>query len=134
MRVFLATAALTILSPFASAETAASTQDVYACATIETDAERLSCYDSAVGRLKAAEDAGEVATVTREEVEQVKKDSFGFSIPSLPKLALPKLGGGDNEGNYAKRGKRENEFAQKSRRDAGKRSGLAADRRRKRLH
>jgi len=78
------------------AETPASTADVYACATITDDTGRLDCYDNAVGRLKAAEDAGEVATITRDEVEQVKRDSFGFSIPSLPKLALPKLGGGDD--------------------------------------
>ena len=80
------------------ADEPASTQDVYACAALETDADRLACYDTAVGRLKAAEDAGEVATVTRAEVEQVKRDSFGFSIPSLPKLALPKLGGSDDDG------------------------------------
>ena len=65
-----------------------STSDVYACKEIATDAERLACYDAAVGRLKAAEDAGEVKTFTRKEVEEVKRDSFGFSIPSLPKLAF----------------------------------------------
>ena len=94
-RVFLAT--LFVSLP-AVAEGPASTTDVYACASIEDDAGRLACYDNAVGRLKAAEDAGEVATITREEVEQVKRDSFGFSIPALPKLALPKLGGGDDDG------------------------------------
>lgn len=71
---------------------AATTDAVYACAGIATDAERLACYDGAVGRLKAAEDSGELATVSREEVEQVRKESFGFAIPSLPSLALPKLG------------------------------------------
>lgn len=73
------------------AETA-STDAVYACASIAADTERLACYDGAVGRLKAAEESGELATVSREEVEQVRKESFGFSIPSLPSLALPKLG------------------------------------------
>ena len=96
MRVFLATASFALITLPSVGETPASTGDVYACSAIQTDAERLNCYDLAVGRLKAAEDAGEVATVTREEVEQVKRDSFGFSIPSLPKLALPKLGGGDD--------------------------------------
>ena len=70
-----------------------STEDVYACAGISTDAERLACYDAAVGRLKAAEDAGEVTTVTRAEVEKVQRESFGFSIPSLPSFALKKSGG-----------------------------------------
>lgn len=69
-----------------------STEDVYACTAIEADAERLACYDAAVGRLQAAEEAGEVTTVTRKEVEQVQKDSFGFSIPSLPSIVLGKSG------------------------------------------
>jgi len=75
-----------------------STSDVYACKEIVTDAERLACYDAAVGRLKAAEDAGEVKTFTRKEVEEVRRDSFGFSIPSLPKLAF---GGKDADGKDA---------------------------------
>ena len=65
-----------------------STSDVYACKDIAADTERLACYDAAVGRLKAAEEAGEVKTFTREDVEQVKRESFGFAIPSLPKLAF----------------------------------------------
>nr|WP_321441906.1 hypothetical protein [uncultured Hyphomonas sp.] len=72
-----------------------STSDVYACKEIAADTERLACYDAAVGRLKAAEEAGEVKTFTRKEVEEVKRDSFGFSIPSLPKLAF---GGKDDSG------------------------------------
>ncbi len=96
MRTHFASFAILALALPALAESPVSTGDVYACAEIESNEERLACYDTAVGRLKAAEEAGEVATVTREEVEQVKKDSFGFSIPSLPKLALPKLGGDDD--------------------------------------
>ena len=72
----------------------ASTSDVYACAAQSDDTARLACYDAAVGRLKAAEDAGEVTTISRSDVEKVRRDSFGFSIPSLPKLAMPKMGNG----------------------------------------
>ncbi|MEQ9437038.1 hypothetical protein [Hyphomonas sp.] len=95
-RFLSAIAAICLVSMPALAEDV-STDDVYACAGISTDAERLACYDAAVGRLKAAEDSGEVTTITRSEVEQVKRDSFGFSIPSLPSLALRKSGGGDEE-------------------------------------
>lgn len=98
--LLISTSALAIILP-SHAETPASTAEVYACAAIEDDTGRLECYDNAVGRLKAAEDAGEVATVTRAEVEQVKRDSFGFSIPSLPKLALPKLGSSDEDGQIS---------------------------------
>lgn len=95
-RFLSAIAAICLVSMPALAEDV-STDDVYACAGISTDAERLACYDAAVGRLKAAEDSGEVTTITRSEVEQVKRDSFGFSIPSLPSLALRKSGSGDKE-------------------------------------
>jgi|TARA_R100000935_G_scaffold56419_1_gene87916 hypothetical protein len=67
-----------------------STDDVYACTSVAEDADRLACYDAAVGRLQEAEAAGDVTTVTRKEVEQVRQDSFGFSIPSLPSLMIGK--------------------------------------------
>ncbi|MFT5775126.1 hypothetical protein [Hyphomonas sp.] len=98
-RFLSAIAAICLVSMPALAEDV-STDDVYACVGISTDAERLACYDAAVGRLKAAEDAGEVTTITRSEVEKVNRDSFGFSIrslPSLPSLALKKNGGSDKE-------------------------------------
>lgn len=75
----------------------ASTTSVYACIDVADDLERLACYDAAVGRLKAAEETGDVVTVTREQVEEVKRDSFGFSLPSLPKLVMPKLGSDDED-------------------------------------
>ncbi len=64
----------------------ASTKDVYACKAIATASERLACYDAAVGRLEAAEKSGDVTTVSRADVEKVKRESFGFKIPSLPSI------------------------------------------------
>lgn len=94
MRAILAAPALLLLTPFAMADDDnVSTSAIYACAEQADDLARLACYDTAVGRLKAAEDAGEVTTISRAEVEEVRRDSFGFSIPSLPKLAMPKFGG-----------------------------------------
>ena len=91
----LAIAAVFSLAALPALAEEVSTSDVYACKAIASDAERLACYDAAVGRLKAAEEAGEVKTFTRKDVEQVKRESFGFSIPSLPKLAF---GNKDDEG------------------------------------
>jgi hypothetical protein len=95
-RFLSASVAICLLSLPAIAENV-STGDVYACAAISGDEERLSCYDAAVGRLKAAEESGEVTTITRSDVEKVKRESFGFSIPSLPSLALKKSGAPDTE-------------------------------------
>lgn len=93
MRALFAAPALFLLTPVATADEAnVSTSAVYACADEVDDMARLACYDAAVGRLKAAEEAGEVTTISRADVEEVKRDSFGLSIPSLPKLAMPKLG------------------------------------------
>jgi hypothetical protein len=63
--------------------------DVYACAATADDAARLACYDSAVGRLRAAEEEGRVVAVDREQVAILERDSFGFSLPSLGSL-LPR--------------------------------------------
>lgn len=78
-----------------AAAQSASLENVLACKAIEAPLERVACYDEAVGRLEAAEAAGEVAVVTRADVEKVQRESFGFSIPSLP--ALTGFGGGDKK-------------------------------------
>ena len=70
-----------------------STSEIYACAEIADDAERLTCYDETVGRFEAAEAAGEVTTISKAEIEEIKEDSFGFSLPSIPRIVMPKLGG-----------------------------------------
>lgn len=62
----------------------ATLENVLACKAIEAPLERVACYDEAVGRLEAAKAAGEVTVVTRADVEKVRRESFGFSIPSLP--------------------------------------------------
>jgi hypothetical protein len=66
---------------------------VYACAEIAGTAERLACYDAAVGRLRTAETTGEVAVLDAERVQTVQREAFGFSMPSLPRLRLPGGGG-----------------------------------------
>lgn len=90
---FLAATLAASLVALPALSQAASTKAIYDCAAISDDAARLTCYDTAVGNLKSAEEAGEITTVSRSDVEKVQRESFGFSIPSLPKLALPKLGG-----------------------------------------
>ena len=74
-----------------------STEAIYACAEISDNVERLACFDETVGTFQAAEKAGEVTTISRAEVEELEKESFGFSIPSLPKNVLPKFGNSDKD-------------------------------------
>lgn len=63
---------------------------LYACGQIQTDAERLACYDAAVGRLQQAERSGEMIVVDRVQAQEIQRDSFGFNLPSITRL-LPSL-------------------------------------------
>ncbi|MFN4185287.1 MAG: hypothetical protein ACK4M6_10910 [Hyphomonas sp.] len=79
--LFAASGAATALAQEASLDA------VLACRAIEDPAERVGCYDAAVGRLEQAQAQGEVKIITRAEVEKVQRESFGFRIPSLPSFA-----------------------------------------------
>ena len=74
-----------------------STKAIYACSEITDDTERLRCYDDTVGRFAAAEAAGEVTTISKAEIDEIREDSFGFSLPSIPRIVMPKLGGGQTD-------------------------------------
>lgn len=50
------------------------------CTTIEANAARLACFDAAAARLAAA---GEVAIVSRQDVEQNQRRLFGFNVTGL---------------------------------------------------
>ena len=99
MRRFLVMSiAIAALGSTAFAQTPASTPqaltDVYACAQVQDGAQRLQCYDSAVGRLRQAETQGQVVAVDRQQAREIERDAFGFNLPSFSRL-LPNLDGGD---------------------------------------
>jgi len=66
-----------------AAERAQVLQAVTACRKIQDPAERVACYDKAVDALDVAEKKGDVVVVSREHVEQARKQAFGFNLPSL---------------------------------------------------
>ncbi len=65
--------------------------DIYTCAKISEDAKRLACFDEKIAVLKVKDDKKEFVAIDAEAVQELKRESFGFSLPSLPKLALPSL-------------------------------------------
>lgn len=69
--------------PAQSQGTPRATDEVYRCADIESDADRLSCFDAAVRTLRAAEDAGVVRTVDTASIREIEREAFGFSLPNL---------------------------------------------------
>lgn len=56
------------------------------CREISADAERLACFDDAASALEQAEAKGDVVVIDREQARQVRKQAFGFSLPSLSLL------------------------------------------------
>jgi hypothetical protein len=88
---------ITFLCASASpARAAEPLENLYSCSAIVADAARLACYDAAIGRLKSAEQSGDVTVVDAAKVKDLQRESFGFALPSLPKLLLPHFGGGKN--------------------------------------
>ncbi|MDX2234393.1 MAG: hypothetical protein NW200_07830 [Hyphomonadaceae bacterium] len=71
---------------------------VYACADIADATARLACFDAAVTQLKTAETQGEFTAVDAAGVRRIEREAFGFALPSLPRLAMPRLGGGGGGG------------------------------------
>jgi hypothetical protein len=64
---------------------------IYACAEKTDAAARLACFDAAVAAVKAAEARSEIVAMDQPRVAAVRREAFGFRIPSLPRFGL---GGG----------------------------------------
>lgn len=71
---------------------------VFLCLDIVEPAAKLDCFEREVSSLKSRESAREVVAIDADTARELKRDSFGFSLPSLPKLKLPKLGGDGEDG------------------------------------
>ena len=68
-------------------------EPIYACANKTDPTERLACFDAAVATIRAKEAKSEIVTFDTQRVEKVRREAFGFSLPSLPKLGFPAFGG-----------------------------------------
>jgi hypothetical protein len=53
------------------------------CRKLTEDKARLACYDSAVDALGRQLAQGEVVAVDQTQVQQVRRQAFGFTLPSL---------------------------------------------------
>jgi len=73
---------------------------LYDCATIEEPEQRLACFDTSVANLRIAEQKKEIVTIDAKAARKIKREAFGFNLPSLSKIGLPKFslpGGGKNK-------------------------------------
>lgn len=88
MKVALVATAAALAVGAAMAQTAgsglpAAVQRVLDCRSASPDAARLACYDAAVGEFARLVGAGEIVIVDKERVAKVKRQAFGFALPSL---------------------------------------------------
>ncbi len=63
---------------------------LYACTEIGEASARLACFDAATANLRTAENVGEVRVIDLNSVQELDRESFGFSLPSLAKILAPK--------------------------------------------
>lgn len=62
---------------------APSVAAVIACRRITDDAARLACFDKAVTAMDEAQTTGNLVTLDREQRRAVRRQTFGFQLPSL---------------------------------------------------
>lgn len=72
-------------------------EELEACRLIESDDQRLACFDKAVGQMLAANKAGEVQVLEKADVEKTRRSLFGLSLPNLGIF-----GGGDDDSKETK--------------------------------
>ena len=65
------------------AERAAVVQKLIDCRKLTDNAARLACYDAAAAAFDQAEAKGDVVVVDREQAKKVRKQAFGFALPSI---------------------------------------------------
>ena len=62
---------------------AAIVQKLVDCRKVADSAARLACYDQTAADLDQAEAKGDVVIVDREQATEVRRQAFGFTLPSL---------------------------------------------------
>lgn len=89
-----------VAASFSTAQAqSAKLDDLLKCQSIELDADRLACFDEKVGAFSDAANKGEIVAVEKETIKDIERDSFGFNLPSIPRLS--RLFGVKGEGGKA---------------------------------
>lgn len=76
----------------ASTNTTSPLSFIYKCAEIADSTKRLNCYDTNISTLRLAEKNEEIIAIDIDTAKQIKREAFGFSLPSLGALKLPQIG------------------------------------------
>ncbi len=63
---------------------------IYACTQISDNGARLACFDQAAAALRTAEAEGAIKLLDLASAQQLDRESFGFSLPSVSQILAPK--------------------------------------------
>jgi len=58
-------------------------QSLIDCRKITDNTQRLACFDQAAAAMDQAEAKGDIVVVDREQARKVRRQAFGFTLPSL---------------------------------------------------
>lgn len=83
--ILLAASIAALSSPAGAAggSRAAVVQKLVDCRKLTDNAQRLACYDAAAAAFDQAEVKGDVVVVDREQAREVRRQAFGFQLPSI---------------------------------------------------
>lgn len=56
------------------------------CQGLQNDTERLDCFDRGMASLNEAQQAGDLAIIDRSQIQQTKRQLFGFESPDISRL------------------------------------------------
>jgi hypothetical protein len=62
---------------------AAIVQKLVDCRKLTDDSARLACYDQATAAFDQAEAKGDVVVIDRDQARKVRRQAFGFTLPSI---------------------------------------------------
>lgn len=72
-----------LAAPSANPERAPALRKLTDCRQVADNAARLACYDAVAAEIDSAQAAGDIVVVDRDQARAVRKQAFGFSLPSL---------------------------------------------------
>lgn len=64
-------------------------KELSACRAITDSTQRLACFDKTAAALDEAQSKGEVVVVDRKQVQEVKREAFGFNLNTLSVFNRP---------------------------------------------
>jgi hypothetical protein len=74
--------------------TAPAVQAVVDCRAVVDSAQRLACYDAATDALTKAQSSGDLVTLDRQQRQAVRRQAFGFTLPTLAMFDVGERGEG----------------------------------------